>query len=63
MGLIVFTYVLIVVSEPFLTLLKHASRSGLFETLKMFYCADGWMCGWVDGNHLFIRLIFYFEIC
>ena len=30
-----------------LTLAEHTLRSGLFETLKMFYCTDGWM-GWGD---------------
>ena len=42
-GPIVFTYVLIVVWETYMTLSKHTSRSGLFESLKMLYCAGGWV--------------------
>ena len=52
-GLIVFTYVLFILQERYITLSKNDSRSGLFETLKMFYPPVGRYVEYLKGSDCF----------
>ena len=43
-----------------MTLSKHASRSGLFEILKLLYCAGGFV-GWLVGQWTVIFVPLHFK--